>query len=185
LRTGANNWASAPVITRVDANAGNVDLLAANGFGSILAFNPNPASGDKLGMRVYGAGPVHIEVWLYTGGAWYRVGAATDSDVANAITSAGYSGAHVIINSAAGTNNTQFDDFGGGTITAPTYTINSDGNPGFQDGRRDRIADQALQRGYTGPAQARADKIGKFGMVWQPTVAQLGAQAYGGGVTIY
>jgi hypothetical protein len=94
--------------------------------------------GERIGLRVYdrtGAdgGPVGVQLEAFYASAsaptsWQKFAAYVDVDPAR-ITAAGYVGLGGSIN--IGGQQQFADDFGAGSITAPTFTLNSDVIPGL------------------------------------------------------
>ena len=122
-----------------------------------------PVQGDKLGARVYTIGAtVFIDAWVYktSSSAWVLHTRAADSDPLR-LTGSGKIGMHLGHNWAQTSTPHAFDDFSGGAISAPSYTI-PEAWPTFTAGLRDRLADRAWKvLAYTPPESAQTGSSGR------------------------
>jgi hypothetical protein len=96
--------------------------------------------GSRMGFRVYGSDPVHLELWAYSAGAWSPVLRLVDSDAAR-ITTAGRIGV-VIATNTNQSSSQPLDDFGGGEAPA---TVASDIWPTLTGVVRDVAAAEGAQ----------------------------------------
>jgi hypothetical protein len=136
-RVGINN--NSPAGASIYRTIGSTSTQL-NSTSGLPAFSLN----DKIGIRTYTwPGGVMIECWQMTGGVWRRVCAALDSS--GVMPTSGYLGMG-ISNVSSTPGSEAYDDFGGGTITAPTSSINTDVAPGYTGGVRDQLVASGSKR---------------------------------------